>query len=68
MNEEKFNLSMRKFLKKVGVTSQREIEKAVARSLESGKIQGNETLKARVVLEINGLDLRTEIDGDISLE
>lgn len=68
MNEEKFNLSMRKFLKKVGVTSQREIEKSVARALESGKIQGNESLKARVVVEISDIDLRTEIDGDITLE
>ena len=68
MNEEKFNLSMRKFLKKVGVTSQREIEKAVAKSLESGTIQGNESLKARVVMEIADLELRTEIDGDITLE
>lgn len=68
MNEEKFNLSMRKFLKKVGVTSQREIEKAVAKAVESGQIRGNESLKARVVMEIGDLDLRTEIDGDITLE
>lgn len=68
MNEEKFNLSMRKFLKKVGVTSQREIEKAVARSLDSGNIQGNETLKARVVIQIDDLDLLTEIGGDITLD
>jgi hypothetical protein len=68
MNEENFNISMRKFLKKVGVTSQREIEKAVSRSIDSGKIQGNELLGTRVVLEIKDLDLRTEIDGNITLE
>ena len=68
MNEEKFNLSMRKFLKKVGITSQREIEKSVAGSIDSGKIQGNESLNAKVILEIPELGLRTEINGDISLE
>lgn len=68
MNEENFNISMRKFLKKVGITSQREIEKAVTRAVESGKIQGNEALGAKIVLEIKDLDLQTEIDGIITLE
>ena len=67
MNEENFNLSMRKFLKKVGITSQREIEKAVNQSIESGKLQGDEVLKACVILEIRHLDLRMEIPGDITL-
>ena len=58
---------MRKFLKKVGVTSQREIEKAVSQSIESGKIKGNETLQASIVLEIPDIGLRTEIPGDITL-
>lgn len=68
MNEEVFNLSLRKFLKKVGITSQREIEKAVAGAIESGQIRGSEIIPARVVLELPALGLRTEIDGDIELD
>jgi len=68
MNEEIFNMGMRKFLKKVGITSQREIEQAVNSAIESGDIQGNESLKASIVLEIPGLGLHVEIDDDISLE
>ncbi len=68
MNEEQFNITMRKFLKKVGVTSQREIEKAVHEAIEAGRISGNETLKASVVLEIPDLGLREEIEGAISLD
>lgn len=67
MNEEVFNMSIRKFLKNVGVTSQREIETAVRAALESGKLKGNETLQAEVVLTLGGVDLTTRIDGKISL-
>ena len=67
MNEDQFNMETRKFLKKVGVTSQREIERVVTEGIASGRLQGNETLKARVTLSIDGLDLAHEIDGDISL-
>ena len=68
MNEDQFNMEIRKFLKKVGVTSQREIEHAVQEGIASGRLQGNETLKARVTLSIDGLGLAHDIDGDISLE
>ena len=54
MNEDKFNMEVRKFLKKVGVTSQREIENAVAHAIASGALKGDETLKARMTLEIGG--------------
>ncbi|NIA68251.1 hypothetical protein HBA54_06565 [Pelagibius litoralis] len=67
MNEETFNMELRKFLKKVGVTSQREIETAVRAAIDAGKLNGSETLKAKVVLTIDGLDLNQEIAGDISL-
>lgn len=67
MNEDVFNMELRKFLKKVGVTSQREIEQAVRSAIEAGKLQGDETVKAKVILTLEGLDLRHEIDGDISL-
>ena len=60
-------MELRKFLKKVGVTSQREIEQAVRSAIEAGKLQGDETVKAKVILTLEGLDLRHEIDGDISL-
>jgi len=67
MNEDVFNMELRKLLKKVGVTSQREIEQAVREALDSGKLTGNETLKAKVRISIEGLDLDHEITGDISL-
>jgi hypothetical protein len=67
MNEDVFNMELRKLLKKVGITSQREIEQAVRAALDSGELTGNETLKATVRLSIEGLDLDHEITGDISL-
>ena len=67
MNEDVFNIEVRKFLKKVGVTSQREIEQAVRQAIDGGKLSGNETLKAKVTLTIEGLDLSHDIDGDIAL-
>ncbi|GAB4234399.1 MAG: DUF6494 family protein [Kiloniellaceae bacterium] len=67
MDEEVFNMELRKFLKKVGVTSQREIETAVREALESGKLKGSETLKVKAVLSIDGLDLSHDIDGEIKL-
>ena len=67
MNEDVFNMELRKFLKKVGVTSQREIEQAVRAAIESGALAGGETLKAKMRLSIEGLDLDYEIASDISL-
>ena len=68
MDDDVFNMELRKFLKKVGVTSQREIEQAVRDGLDQGKLTGSETLKAKVILTVEGLDLSHEIDGDISLK
>ncbi|HEX2478254.1 MAG TPA: DUF6494 family protein [Geminicoccaceae bacterium] len=67
MNEDVFNMSLRKFLKKVGVTSQREIEKAVRSAIDSGQIKGTETLDAEVILKVNGVELTERIDGRIEL-
>jgi hypothetical protein len=67
MDEEIFNMELRKFLKKVGVTSQREIETAVRDALDSGKLKGSETLKVKAVLTIEALGLSHDIDGDIKL-
>ena len=68
MNEEVLNTSLRKFLKTVGVTSQREIEKAVRAALADGRIKGNEALKAQVVLTIGKVGLSYKIDGTIELD
>jgi hypothetical protein len=59
---------MRKFLKTVGVTSQREIEKAIRDAIEAGKLKGNETLPAKIVLTVGGVNLSHEIKSDIELE
>lgn len=68
MNEDNFNGSLRKFLKTVGVSSQREIEKAVRDAIESGKLKGTEKLPAKMTLTIAGVDLSYAIDGTIELE
>lgn len=68
MNEENFNLSIRKFLKVVGVGSQREIEHAVAKARESGAITGSESFPAQVTLEVPGIKLSVKFDGEIKLE
>jgi hypothetical protein len=67
MNEDVFNMSLRKFLKKVGVTSQREIEKAVRAAIDSGQLKGTESLDAEVVLTVNGVALTEKIGGKIEL-
>ncbi|HEY4863224.1 MAG TPA: DUF6494 family protein [Xanthobacteraceae bacterium] len=68
MNEDKLNVSLRKFLKTVGVTSQREIEKAIRDAVQSGKLKGNERLPAKVVLTVGGVGLNYEVKGDLELE
>jgi uncharacterized protein DUF6494 len=68
MNEETFNLSIRKFLKIVGIGSQREIERAVIRAMDEGLITGSESFPATVTLEIAGLKLNVKFDGEIKLE
>ena len=68
MNEETFNLSIRKFLKMVGVGSQREIEHAAAKAIAAGQLKGNASLPATITLEVPGLKLNVKFDGEISLE
>ncbi len=67
MDEEVFNMQIRKFLKNVGVTSQREIETAVRSALKDGTLKGEETVKAKVTLTIEQLGVSVEIAGDIEL-
>jgi len=68
MNEEALNTSVRKFLKKVGVTSQREIEQAVRAALSAGRLKGREALPAKAAITVDGIGLSFEIDGAIELE
>jgi hypothetical protein len=68
MNEDAFNMSIRKFLKTVGVKSQHEIEQAVARARNEAKIQGTEAFPAHMTLRIPGLGLEVQFDGRIELE
>ncbi|MDP9008782.1 MAG: DUF6494 family protein [Pseudomonadota bacterium] len=68
MNEEALNISIRKFLKLVGISSQREIEHAVSKALAAGAITGAETFPATMRLEIAGLNVNVEFAGDIALE
>jgi hypothetical protein len=68
MNPDAFNMSIRKFLKMVGVQSQREIETAVERAMASGKLKGGEALPAKMTLTIDGVALNVSFDGKIALE
>ena len=68
MDEETFNLSIRKFLKMVGISSQREIEHAVNAALNAGAISGNETFPVTMTLEMATLKLRVIFDGEIHLQ
>lgn len=67
MDEDKLNMALRKFLKEVGVTSQREVEKAVQEGLKSGKLKGRKKLKARMTLTVDDLALTHVVEGNIDL-
>ena len=68
MNDDTFNMSIRKFLKHVGVHSQREIEAAVGEAIKAGKLKGNERLPARMTLTLDGTDLSVTFEDTINLE
>ena len=67
MDEEAFNLSVRRFLKKLGVSSQREIELGVRERIDAGALSGDETLEARAVVTVDGLEREIVITGEIAL-
>jgi hypothetical protein len=67
MDDDAFNMSVRKFLKKVGVTSQREIEKAVRDAVAAGRLQGSETLPVKVELTLGKIGLSLQIDGELEI-
>ena len=68
MNQDAFNMSIRKFLKHVGVHSQREIEAAGEKALASGQLKGNERLPATMTLRVAGVDIDVTFKDDIALE
>jgi hypothetical protein len=67
MDEEAFNMSVRKFLKKLGVTAQREIEIAVREQIDAGDLRGDETLEAQATVTVRGLPREVVVSGAISL-
>jgi ribosomal protein L5 len=67
MDEDRFNMSVRKFLKVVGVTSQREIEAAVREAVKDGRLRGDEKLAAKVTLTVEAVGLRHDIRDEIEL-
>ncbi|WKJ88954.1 DUF6494 family protein [Methylomonas montana] len=68
MNEDTFNMEIRKFLKTVGISSQREIEHAVAKAMEAGKLSGSETISVKMTLESSAVGINHCIEGTIALE
>ncbi|HEY5138400.1 MAG TPA: DUF6494 family protein [Methylococcales bacterium] len=68
MNEDTLNMEVRKYLKKVGVTSQREIEHAILKAIESGDLSGTETMAVTMTLNVPAIGLNCCIEGDIALE
>ncbi len=67
MNEDTFNMDIRKFLKKVGINAQREIEHAVIRALDDKKLKGTETLNVSMTLDVPELNIHHKLDGNIHL-
>ena len=67
MDDEQLNMNIRKYLKKVGVNSQREIENAVRDALANGRINGDEALAVSDTLSVKEIDLSVDIDGEINL-
>jgi hypothetical protein len=67
VDEERFNISLRRLLKQFGVTAQRDVEKAVQAALESGALTGREVLQARITLTVEGLPTETAVEGRIEL-
>ncbi|WP_031432432.1 DUF6494 family protein [Methylomarinum vadi] len=68
MNEDVLNMQIRRFLKQVGVSSQREIEHAIMKAVESGRLQGDETLEVKMTLELPDLIVKHCVEGEIALE
>lgn len=68
MNDDTLNMEVRKYLKKVGISSQREIEHTVLKAVDSGILKGTETLEVQIILTVPALKISHQIDGQIALE
>lgn len=68
MNDEALNMSIRRFLKTVGVNSQLAIEKAVRKSIEDGRLKGSETLPVAMTLKVGGIALEVTFGGELKLD
>lgn len=68
MDEERFQADVRRFLKKFGVTSQREIEDAVRRAVDSGVLAGDERLRIEAIVTIQGIPEPIVVEGELALE
>jgi Family of unknown function (DUF6494) len=68
VDEEALNLSVRKFLKQLGITAQREIEKGVRDGVEDGRLSGDDRLRARATVRVDGLDEEIVVEGEIALD
>lgn len=68
MNEDTLNIEVRKYLKNVGITSQREIEHAVLKAVEAGKLNGSETIEVKMTLDAPSIGVNHCIQGKIALE
>jgi hypothetical protein len=68
MNDEALNMSIRKFLKTVGVNSQLAIEKAINKAIQDGKLKGSEVLPAQMTLRVAELDIEVRFDGELKLD
>jgi Family of unknown function (DUF6494) len=67
VDEEAFNLSVRKFLKQLGITAQREIEQGVREGVEAGRLRGDERLPARATVSVEGVEQEIVVEGEIAL-
>ena len=67
MDEEAFNMSVRTFLKMLGVSAQREIELAVRERIDAGDLRGDETLEAQATVTVRGLPRDVVVSGPITL-
>jgi hypothetical protein len=68
MNDDAFNMGLRRFLKQVGITSQRALEDAAREASDAGKLKGRRVVKARMVLTVEEFGLKHTIEDEIPLE
>lgn len=68
MNEDALNMTVRKFLKKLGVTAQREIEQAVRKAAAEGRLPAGKPLNAKATVSVEGINLSFDVDGPIEVE